>query len=91
MFLGGVGLLLITFKLAYEMFSVPPDQALALQKGKALEVATVVPTLTGLLIKVLLLVVMALVSSLIGNRGVHLYTESRGLPVTETTVVTEKE
>jgi len=76
-FLGGVALLLLTFKLAYEMFSVPPEQALNLKKGATLEVATVGSTITGLVIRILLLIVMGLVSSLIANRGIHLYTESR--------------
>ena len=90
-FLGGVGLLLLTFKLAYDMFSVPPGEALKLTGNQELEVATVAPTLTGLVLRVLLLVVMGIVGSLIANRGVHMYTESRGLGSSVKEVATKTE
>jgi hypothetical protein len=75
-FLAGVGLLLVTFKLAYDMFSVPPERALPLQ-GATIQVGVVGSTVAGLVLRVLLLIVMGLTGSLIANRGIHLYTESR--------------
>ena len=75
-FLGGVGLLLLTFKLAFEMFSVPPDQALPLKSGDTMQIPLVASTVTGLVFRILLLIVMAMVGSFIANRGIHLYTES---------------
>jgi hypothetical protein len=93
-FLLGVGLLLLTFKLAYDMFSVAPADALKLAPNQAIAVESVAPTLTGLILRVFLLVVMGIVGSLIANRGVHMYTESRGLrheEVDEKVTVTKKE
>ena len=78
-FFGGMALLLITFKLAYGMFNTPPDQALGLQKGQKIDFNEVGPTLVGVIIRILLLIVMGIVGSLIANRGITLYTESRGL------------
>ena len=89
-FLLGVGLLLLTFKLAYNMFSVPPGQALQLTPNQEIQVATVAPTLTGLVLRVFLLLVMGVVGSLVANRGVHLYTESRGRMEGVDTVTVEK-
>ncbi len=89
-FLLGVGLLLLTFKLAFDMFSVPPAEALNLTANQEIAVATVAPTLTGLILRVLLLVVMGIVGSLIGNRGVHMYTESRGISHDTTEVTVKK-
>jgi hypothetical protein len=75
-FLGGVGLLLMTFKIAYEMFSVSPHDALNLQQGKPVDLGQAGETFAGLLLKVLLLVVMAIVGSLVANRGIKLYSHS---------------
>jgi len=75
-FLGGIALLVLTFKLAFDMFQVPPDQALHLEKGKVLDVAVAGQSFGVLLLRVLLLIVMGLVGSLVANRGIKLYTES---------------
>jgi hypothetical protein len=86
-FLGGVALLLVTFKLAYDMFVVPPNEALSLKEGETLQLGPVASTVTGLLFRVFLLIVMGVLGSLIANRGVHMYTESRtiGRPKDEAT------
>ena len=76
-FLTGVGLLLVTFRLAYGMFTVPHDQALGLQKGKAVDLAVAGESFAGLIVRVLLLLVMGAVSSMVANRGIKLYVESR--------------
>ncbi len=89
-FLGGVALLLITFKLAFDLFSVPPEKALNLAKGQPLELGVVGSTLTGLVKQILLLIVMAITGSLIGSKGVHMYTESRALADTKEQVVEVK-
>jgi hypothetical protein len=82
-FLFGIALLLGTFELAYQMFSVPPKEALELKQGDTLQVAPVASIVTGMIFKILLLVVMGILGSLIANRGIHLYTESRGLKSTK--------
>jgi hypothetical protein len=83
-FLGGVGLLLLTFRLAYELFTVPPADALGLRGAKELNAASAGNSLTAILIRILLLFVMGFVGSMIANRGVSLYTASRALPTPKT-------
>ncbi len=75
-FLGGVALLLLTFKLAYDMFTTPPVEALQIGKN-AIEFEKVVPNLIGIVVKILLLIVMGVMGSLVANRGVTLFTGSR--------------
>jgi len=80
-FLGGIFLLLLTFRLAYDMFTVPPADALGLHGSKEMNVSVVGNSLTNIVVKILLLLIMGVVSSLIANRGILLYTHSRGLAV----------
>ena len=86
-FLGGIALLLLTFKLAYDMFAVPARDVLKLQADKTLDIAGTGSSLTNLIFRVLLLFVMALVSSFIANRGVTMYAASgpHAVAVTEET------
>src|SRR5688572_6481124 len=76
-FLAGVALLFFTFKLAYDMFMVPPEQALGIQPKQPLDLGAAGQTFIGLLMKVLLLTVMGLMGSLIANRGISLFAGSR--------------
>lgn len=77
-FLGGIGLLLETFKLAFEMFSVPPRNALGLSTAKVFEPIAVGNSLTAIVVRIVLLLIMGVVGSLIANKGVALYFHSRG-------------
>lgn len=79
-FLVGVGLLAFTFKLAFEMFSAPPQNALGIQKNQPLDLGQAGQSFIGVLIKILMLVVMGLVGSMIANRGVTLFSGSRAAP-----------
>lgn len=76
-FLAGVALLAFTFKLAYEMFIVPPSDALGIQKNQPLDLGLAGQSFVGVLIKILMLVVMGFVGSMIANRGVSLFAGSR--------------
>jgi hypothetical protein len=77
-FLVGIALLLLTFKLAYDMFSVPPTQVVAnTPKGDAVDFARSGDNLATIAVRVLLLIVMGLMGSLISNRGVSMFTHSR--------------
>ena len=80
-FLGGIGLLLLTFRLAYEMFEIPPSDALNIGQAKVLNPATVGNSLTVIIVRILLLLIMGVVGSLIANRGITLFTHSRGIHV----------
>ncbi|MGV3617758.1 MAG: hypothetical protein ACO1SV_20730 [Fimbriimonas sp.] len=76
-FLGGVALLLLTFRLAYDLFTVPPQDALGLRGAKELDPAAAGNSLTAIVIRILLLFVMGFVGSMIANRGISLYSASR--------------
>jgi hypothetical protein len=88
-FLGGVGLLALTFKLAYGLYTVPAEQALKLDQQKAIDVAATGNSLAGIILKTLLLLVMGLVSSVIASKGIQLYSHSVVKHVTETPAAVE--
>lgn len=75
-FLAGISLLGVTFDLAYKLYTVPPEQALKLNGQKAIDLAATGGSFVGILVKTILLIVMGFVSSLIANRGIHLYSHS---------------
>lgn len=75
-FLAGIGLLFLTFRLAIDMFGTDPSKLFNLE-GKTLDLSKAVATLMGVVVKVLLLLVMAIVGGVIANRGIHLYADSR--------------
>jgi len=75
-FLSGIGLLGLTFRLAYDMFTVPPKQALDITPGKPVDLGSAGQSAVALIVRVLLLAVMALVSSMIAHRGLQMYTGS---------------
>ncbi len=72
-FLGGVGLLGLTFKIAYAMFDVPQAQALGLVKGQEIDAAATGGSLLRIVIQLGVLVVMAIVGSMVANKGIGLY------------------
>lgn len=78
-FLGGVALLAFTFKLAFDMFSVPPENALGVAGKNTLDVAVAGQSLASILTRIFLLLVMALVGSMVANRGIKLYISARAL------------
>ncbi|MBI1755770.1 MAG: hypothetical protein HY248_00230 [Fimbriimonas ginsengisoli] len=90
-FLGGVALLLITFREAYRMFSVPAGDALGVHAGATVDLNRAGSTFVGLIVRILLLVVMAIVSSLIANRGIQLYASSRALRTSRVPELSDEE
>lgn len=76
-FLGGVVLLVWTFRIAFGLFKTPPEEVLGLAPGKPMDVAKAGSSFAFQIVRVLLLVVMALVSSLIANKGIHMYASGR--------------
>jgi hypothetical protein len=79
-FFAGIGLLALTFWLAYRMFMTPPDRALGIEGAGSVDFGLAGQSLATILIRVLLLVVMGIVGSLIANRGVSLYQASLQVP-----------
>ena len=76
-FAGGVALLAFTFKLAIDLFGTDPARLFDLQPGQTLDLSKAGVTLMGVIVKILLLLVMAIVSGVIANRGIKLYADSR--------------
>ncbi len=76
-FLIGIGLIVLTFKLALELFNIDPKTALNLGTGGAVDLGKIAPTLFGIIVKVLMLCVMAMIGGMIANRGIRLYVDSR--------------
>ncbi len=80
-FLGGIALLLEVFKLAYEMFSVPAGTAIGVHSGQKLDLTTAGTSVTSIILRILLLMIMGLLGSWIANRGISMYTHSRGIRI----------
>jgi hypothetical protein len=76
-FLAGIGLLVLTFQLAYRMFEVPPSQALGQTQGAPLDLNEALRTGVHLIGRILLLLVMCIVGSVIANRGIRMYAAHR--------------
>lgn len=72
-FLGGVALIVFAFKLAFDIFAVPPPIRMEAVPGKPIDMGQAADTLSSVLIKVVLLVVMAGFGSMIANRGIKMY------------------
>jgi ATP/ADP translocase len=76
-FLGGIYILYVVFSQAFNLFQTPPKVELKLQSGKPLDVASAFNAVVGVATRVLLLILMAWVGSMVANRGVHLYSQSK--------------
>lgn len=75
-------MLVAVFMWAKAMFQLPPAEALGIRKGEELNVNTAGAQLGGVVLRVILLVVMAVIAGLIANRGIRLYGESAASPRT---------
>ncbi|RYG22814.1 hypothetical protein EON82_15975 [bacterium] len=75
-FFAGVGLLGLTFKLAYDQFNVPHAEALHLVKDQAFDARVTGGGLADVLIRLGVLFVMAVVGSMVANKGIGLYSGS---------------
>ena len=75
-FLGGVALLIFVFRLAYDMFAVPPTAALGSSPGATLDLNLAIEKLVSVVIKVVMLLVMAILGGAVANRGIRMYGEA---------------
>lgn len=75
-FLGGIALMLFVFKQCYELFSIPVDHALGLEKGGKLDYNTAGTSFVQLLIRILVLILMAVIGGMVSERGIRLYARS---------------
>lgn len=72
-FLGGIALLLVTFRMAYDLFSLPPDQVLKLKPGQEINPSETGQAAFVLIFRMLMLIVMSIIGAVIANRGIKLY------------------
>ncbi len=79
-FLVGIGGLVITFKLAYDYFSIPPDQVISTKDGKGLDIGKAGASLMTVVWRAVMLLLMVVASAVIANRGIRLYLASRETP-----------
>lgn len=77
-FLAGVALLVWTFKLAADMFMVDPTTLFKTPEKTPLDVGRLQDILVGVIFRIILLLVMAIVGGMVANRGIRLYSDSRG-------------
>lgn len=75
-FLFGVGLIVTTFLLAKDLFSVSPDEMLRIKPGTALDLNSVASSGFALLAKIILLVLMSAIGSVVASRGIKLYVQA---------------
>lgn len=76
-FLGGIVLLLLTFKLAFEMFAMPPSKSLGIEANQPVDLAKAGNSLAEVFLRFVALLIMSVVGSVIANRGIKLYSDSR--------------
>jgi hypothetical protein len=77
-FLGGVSLLLLTFRIAYELFQRSPADVLGIKPEQAIDVNNAGKSAMELVFRIVLLLMMCIVGSVIANRGIRLYQASIG-------------
>ncbi len=77
-FLVGVGLIFFAFKLAYDMFTVPPTLAMDIKPGAPVALDKAANGLYQVVVKVVVLVIMAGIGSAAANKGIKLYAAEHG-------------
>lgn len=82
-FFAGIALVVVAFKLAYDMFVVPPELALNIRAGEPMRLDDSANNMFGVFVRVLMLVLMAAIGSAIANRGIKLYSVNDSTPKDE--------
>ncbi|MBX3111029.1 MAG: hypothetical protein KF857_03395 [Fimbriimonadaceae bacterium] len=77
-FLVGLALILFAFKLAYDIFTVPPRLAMEMKPGEPVALGKAADGMFQVVVRVVLLVAMAGFGSMVANRGIKLYAAERG-------------
>lgn len=72
-FLGGLGLIVFTFQQAWSLYQTPPAQSLGIRPGMELDLNDTIARLTGILFKILMLLVMGWAGSLVAKWGLRMY------------------
>ena len=73
----GLAMVFLAFWLAYDLYKVPPTQAMSIVPGKPMDFGQVMDGLVKVFIRALMLVLMAAFGSMFANRGIRLYEADR--------------
>lgn len=76
-FLGGIGLVVLSFFYAFQMFRTPTPELLGVEPGSTIELASLGSQAIGVLIRIFLLLLMTALGSVIANRGIRMYASGR--------------
>ena len=76
-FLLGIGILFTVFSQALSLFGTPPKVEMQVQPGKPIEISSAFNGMMGVVVTVVLLILMTWVGSVIANRGIYLYSQSK--------------
>jgi len=93
-FLGGVALLLLTFRIAYDLFQRPAADVLGIKAEQTVDVNFAGRSAVELIFRIALLLLMCIVGSVIANRGIRMYQAAIGeirpsMPIEEPPIAEE--
>jgi hypothetical protein len=74
---GGMAILSLVFREALRLFTTPPNVAVNVDPKQPINVPSAFNSIFGVILKVILLVIMAWLGSVITNRGIFLYSQSK--------------
>lgn len=77
---GGMAILSLVFREALRLFTTPPNVAVNVDPKQPINVPSAFNSIFGVILKVILLVIMAWLGSVITNRGIFLYSQSKPGP-----------
>jgi hypothetical protein len=77
---GGMAILYSVFTQALHLFATPPNVAVQVVPGQPVKMESAVNSIFGVTLKVILLIIMAWLGSVITNRGIFLYSQSKPGP-----------
>ena len=80
-FIIGIAMILVAFKLALDLFSVPPEVQLDVRFDKPIDASQASQTLLKVFLKIVSLLVMAVFGSMVANRGIKLHASYKLAPV----------
>ncbi len=77
---GGMAILYTVFREAMRLFATPPYVAVNVTPKQPIDVPSAFNSIFGVILKVILLIIMAWLGSVITNRGIFLYSQSKPGP-----------
>ncbi len=79
-FFAGIAMILFAFKLAFDLYSVPPALRVDAVAGRPVDLTRAGESLTQTLIRILVIAIMAAIGGVVANRGISMYASTRVPP-----------